>query len=195
MTAAETIDDGRIALDLPLKGTRKYLHSTNILSELIARFSITGPVKLEFRQMIYHPIYLLPDGPEVPNRVGKFSFKEGDSSRSFGIYVDESRKITGHIDDHEPEIIAASKRDGDKFHGVIDHPGNFINTIVALNKTVVGTHMGADKKAIFTTLILDAIPDKGEIGIELIKKMGTKIYVSDVIWNKAKIGSLTFMAV
>jgi hypothetical protein len=195
MTAAEMIDDGRILLDLPLKGTRTYLHSTNILSELISRFSLSGPVKLEFRQMIYHPIYLLEGAQDAPNRAGKFSYLDGESWRTFGIYTDESRQITEHIVDSEPEIIAAGMRDGDSFRGVVGQPGNFINTIVALNKAIVASHMGAGKKAIFTGVNLDAIPDEGEVGIDLTKKMGTKIYVSDVIWNKAKIGALTFMAV
>lgn len=195
MTAAEKIDDGRIVLDLPLKGERKYLQSANILSELIAQFSLTGPVKLEFRQMIYNPIYLVPDGADAPNRAGKFSFKDGEAWRTYGLYIDESREITRRIPNNEAEILAASSRAGDTSSGPIDRPGNFIDTIVALNKAVVGSHMGPGKKAIFTNISLDVIPGTGEIGIALIKKMGTRIYVSDVLWNKAKIGSLTFMTV
>jgi hypothetical protein len=195
MTAAEKIDDGRIVLDLPLKGTRTYLHSTNILSELVSLLSLTGAVKLEFRQMIHHPIYLIPDGGDAPNRVGKFAFQAGGAWRSYGIYLDESRKITGHVGDNEPQILAAAVRDGDRASAEIGRPGNFIDTIVALNKELVGGHIGAGKKSVFSNLSLDVIPDKGEIGVALIKKMGTRIFVSDVYWNKAKIGSLTFMTV
>lgn len=195
MTAAEKNDDGRIVLDLPLKGERKYLHSTNILSDLIARFSLTGPVKLEFRQMIYNPIYLVPDAPDAPNKVGKFSFESGGAWQYYGIYTDEGRLITKHVDDIETKIISGGVRDGDRFRAVIGQPGNFIETVVALNKALVMSHAGPGKKAIFSGINVGAIPDEGEIGVELTKKMGTKIYVSDVLWNNAKIGSLTFMTV
>ena len=195
MTAAEKTDDGRIMLDLPLKGERKYLHSTNILADLISRFSLRGPVKLEFRQMIYDPIYLVPGAPDAPNKAGKFSFHNGDIWQHYGIYTDESRVITKHVDDIEAKIISGSVRDGDRFSGIIGQPGNFIETVVALNKALVVSHAGPQRKAIFSGINVNAIPDKGGVGVELIKKMGTKIYVSDVLWNKAKIGSLTFMTV
>jgi hypothetical protein len=195
MTAAEKIEDGRILLDLPLKGERKYLHSTNILSDLIARFSLSGPVKLEFRQMIYSPIYLVPGAPDAPNKVGKFAFETSDGWQNYGVYTDENRAITRRVDDIEAKIISEGTRDGNKFAAVLGRPGNFIETVVALNKALVAGDAGPGKKAIFSGINVEAIPDIGEVGVELIKKMGTKIYVSDVLWNKAKIGSLTFMTV
>jgi hypothetical protein len=192
-----THEDGtetRIPLDLPLKGERKYVQSANILSELISLFSLRGPVKLEFRQMIYHPIYLAADDPEKPNRAGKFSFGDGDGWRTYGIFIDESKVITRRIENNEVEILAESVVGDDTATGGIDRPANFIDTIVALNKVLVGRYSNG-KKAIFSAISLDAVPDRGEIGVNLVKKLGTKIFMSDVLWNGAKVGSLTFMTV
>lgn len=185
----------RIDLDLPLKGERKYLQSANILSALIEQFDHLGPVKLEFRKMIYNPIYVRPVIEAVDNFAGKFSMMRDGAWETYGLYVDDSRQIERRIPNNETEILAASTRDGDSSEGPIDRPGNFIDTIVALNKVVVAPYMATGQKAIFTNIVLDVIPDRGSIGVALTKKMGTRIFVSDVLWNKDKIGTLTFMTV
>lgn len=198
MTTIRCISQSRVLLDLPLKGERTYLQSADILSELVERFSLSGPTKLEFRQMIYHPIYLSEDESELPNRAGKFSFQQGDGQtgvwRTYGIFIDEGRTITKRIPNNEAEILAASTIGEETATGGIDQPANFIDTLVALNKVLVGRH-SKGKKAIFSAISLDAIPDSGEIGCHLVKKLGTKIFISDVLWNGHKIGSLTFMTV
>jgi hypothetical protein len=192
MTETGNLERLRIEFDLPLKGDRTYLQSANILQEFLSRFSITGAVKLDFRQMIYHPIYLASDAPENPDRVGKFAFREGDGWITYGIFTDSTRQIEKRIPDNEKEILEASSIHDDRAAGPIDEPGSFIDTIVALNKVLVGRHANG-KKAIFTNIELGVIPDRGRIGVALIKRLGSKIFVSDVLWNDARIGSLTFM--
>jgi hypothetical protein len=184
----------RIEFDLPLKGERTYLQSADILSGLISHFSPEGPVKLEFRQMIYHPIYLSGDDPDLGNRAGKFSFRQGSEWLTYGIFIDEARSIDRRIPNNEAEILAESTIGEDTAFAGIDRPGNFIDTLVALNKVLVGRH-SKGRKAIFSAITLDKIPDKGNIGVNLTKKLGTKIFISDVLFNNDKIGTLTFMTV
>ena len=194
MEKSQDIAGSHIVFDIPLKGTRTYIHSTNMLSQFIKRFSLDGPIKIEFRRMIHHPIYLSEDSPDHADRAGKFSFLDGDTWKTYGIFIDQSRAITGHLPDNEPEIQAASAIGDDTATGGIDRPANFIDTIVALNKVLVGRH-SPGRKAIFSQMTLDAIPKGGTVGVNLVKKLGTKIFMSDVVWNGDKIGSLTFMAV
>lgn len=195
MAATEDIGQSRIVLDLPFKGERNYLHSTSILTSLIARFSPAGPIKLEFRQMINHPIYLAADRPEQANRVGKFSYMLGDGWQSYGIFTDDTRSVTRRVACIEKDVIASSEVNGADAIGEIGKPGNFIETAVSLNKAIVASRAGAGKKVIFSTLAVDRIPAYGKIGIRLTKNLGTKIYMSDISWNEEKIGTLTFMTV
>lgn len=192
MAEIHHLERPRLEFDLPLKGERSYLQSANILSEFISRFSITGAVKLDFRQMIYHPIYLAEDAPDDPDRAGRFSFENGEDWKTYGIFIDRARQIEKRVPNNEAEILAASSVEGDHASGPIDRPGNFIDTIVALNKVLVGRY-AKGKKAIFTTIDLNVVPDRGKIGVALVKKLGSKIFISDVLWNDSKIGSLTFM--
>lgn len=184
-----------IGLDLPLKGARTYLHSTTILAALVSRWSLTDAVELEFRRMIHHPISLVRDGGASADRVGRFAFRRDGVWHAYGIYADASRAITGHVEDNERAILAASVREGEMASAGIGMPGNFIDTIVTLNKALVAEDAGADRKVIFSSLRLDVIPQADVIGVKLTKSMGKRIYVSDILWNRAKIGSLTFMAV
>lgn len=192
----EDIAAVRIAFDIPLKGERNYLHSTNILTQFRSHFSFTGPVKLEFRRMIHHPIYLAADVPDHPDRVGKFAFKTGDEWQTYGIFTDEARTITGHLPNNEPAIAAASTfgADGEDWaSGHVGQPASFIDTIVGLNKVLVARH-AKGKKAIFSAIAIDVMPDDGKVGVSLTKRLGSKIFMSDVLWNDRKIGNLTFMA-
>lgn len=192
MIQTENLERLRIEFDLPLKGDRSYLHSTNIFQAFRSRFSITGAVKLDFRQMIHHPIYLANDAPESDDRVGRFAFREGDGWTAYGIFADCTRPIERRVPNNETEIIAASSFDDDRAAGSIDEPGTFIDTIVTLNKVLVGRHSNG-KKPIFSSIDLEVVPDRGRVGVTLIKRLGTKIFVSDVWWNDARIGGLTFM--
>lgn len=193
--AADGDREPPVEFDLPLKGTRTYLHSTTILAALVSRWLLAGAVELEFRQMIHHPICLVRDGPASADRVGRFAFEHGGAWHAYGIYADAARAITGHVEDNERAILAQSTREGDRAAAEIGRPGNFIDTIVTLNKALVASHAGDGRKVIFSSLRLDLIPADGEIAVVLIKSMGSRIYISDILWNRAKIGSLTFMAV
>jgi hypothetical protein len=188
------MDNFRIELDIPLKGERKYLQSASILAELIRIFTPSGALKLDFRQMIYQPIFVGDDQPDNPARVAKFEFRQGDELRKFGLFVDPSREITGHIDNNEAEILANSDIGEENASCPIGHPANFIDSLVALNKVLVGRH-SKGKKAIFSAIELDRVPEAGRIGVRLVKKLGSRLFVSDVLCDNAKIGVLTFMAV
>jgi len=194
MEKSQDTAGSQIAFDIPLKGERTYLQSADMLSHFIRRFSLRGPVKIEFRRMIHHPIYLNEDSPDHPDRAGKLTFLNGDSWQTYGIFIDEGRPIAGRIPNNETEILAASTIGDDTATGGIDRPGNFIDTIVALNKVLVGRY-SKGRKAIFSSMTLDTIPRDGTIGVNLVKKLGTKIFMSDVTWNGDKIGNLTFMTV
>jgi hypothetical protein len=184
----------RIDLDLPLKGERPYLHSTSILAELIRIFTLTGAVKLEVRQMTYKPIFIDADDPERPDRAGRFAFKKGDNWVSYGLYLDNTRAITSRIPSNEPEILANSDIGEDAASCPIGAPANFLDTIVALNKVLVGRHSNG-KKSIFSAIELAEVPGTGTIGVHLTKKLGSRLFVSDILWNGTKVGTLTFMAV
>jgi len=166
-----------------------------MLAEFVSFFAIRGPVRLEFRQMIHAPIYLAEDRPEQEGRVGKLSFGSGAEARSYGIYTDASHSIDGHVECNEKAVIAAAQFSGDRAVGEIGKPGNFIDTIVALNKALVAGHVDGTKKIIFSSVALDVVPHVGKMRVELTKKLGTKIFVSDIYWDDHKIGSLTFMTV
>jgi hypothetical protein len=195
MAKVEKIAIPRIEFDFPFKGARNYIHSTTILTEFVARFAPSGPVKLEFRQMINHPIYIAADDPEQSNRVGKYSYMDADGWQSYGIFTDASRRVTERVACIEKDVIAASDISGDEALGEIGRPGNFIETAVSLNKAIVGRRAGEGKKVIFSTLAVSRIPQSGKIGIHLKKNLGTKIYMSDISCDGEKIGNLTFMTV
>lgn len=186
--------DTRIELNIPLKGERKYLQSANILWDVLQYFSHRRGFNLEFRRMIYKPVYLAPDDPTRPNRAAKIALEQETGWLELGIFVDEDREITERIPNNETEILAESRFDGDTARASINRPANFIDTTVALNKILVGRY-SKGKKAIFSAISLDVVPGKGEIGVDLTKRLGSRIFMSDVVWNGDRIGKLTFMAV
>jgi hypothetical protein len=192
----ETPPIARIDFDIPLKGERTYLQSADILHALIGRLGVAGPLRLEFRQMIHHPIFVDADDADNPCRAGRFSFEDDGAWRAYGIFFDPSRSIAARSPNNEAEILAASTiaSEADTASAVIGAPANFIETIVALNKVLVARY-SKGKKAIFSAIKLDAVPDAGTVGVTLVKRMGSKIFVSDVLWNGTKRGELTFMAV
>ena len=191
MTENET-ERPRITFDLPLKGDRSYLHSTNIFRAFVSHFSPTGALKLDFRKMIHDPIYLADDAPEEPHRVGRFSFQNDDGWKSFGIFADNTRQIETRISDNENELLLASWIEGDRAGAPVHERENFIDTAVALNKVLV-SRSAMGKKPVLTNIALDVIPDNGRIDVTLVKKLGSKIFISDVSWDDVRIGNLTFM--
>jgi hypothetical protein len=135
-------------LDIPFRGERQYLHSTTFITALLGLFPGLSNLKLDFRQMIHHPIVLDADMARA-DRFGMVSFDDGDVKRKFGIYCDLDRSVEERVACNEKAINDLYDSGTDASTGLVGKPGNFIETIVALNKAAVARRTGAGKKVIF----------------------------------------------
>ncbi len=184
-----------LELDIPFRGDRPYLHSTHILAAIVQHLPIRGPIKLEFRKMVHHPVVISAHHDSPQSQVGSFSFFDEGVWHRRGLFIRPEASVSRRVPCNENEITSLYDKGLDAGEGEIGAPGSMIETIVALNKSIVSRHTAKGGKIIFSAVKLDGYPKNGIAKVALSRSLGETLFISDIFWNGQNYGSLTFMVV
>ncbi|MGH6930941.1 MAG: hypothetical protein ACREEE_00750 [Dongiaceae bacterium] len=202
MSAAESADAKIIPLDLPFKGSRQYLHGTDIFNAVISLMRPQHGVAIRLHRVMRHPIDLLP-ADNLPrtsdDSAGSYSQFEADGSKRIWLFCENrSRQVMRRIPYDENDIVAdAVHRDGQ-----IMSPGpsnyTFIERIVALHKAMLRSRsdLGGTGAWLFTHLDVTRVPwHPGRLELKLASALGTTMVKSVISCDGATIGHIAFWSV
>ncbi len=197
-TSEQGSPQGIIPLAIPFRGNRDYLHSTTFFDALVA---LTGPdagqpLSLNIYKTITEPVGAAPfDGNRAAVH-GVFAYTDGAGNKqSLGLYpLPGGGPAPGRVPCNENAIIAAATVGEAEAEATAGPIGTLVETIVALNKTLVGTRMAGRLKPMFSTLELTRLPTVPvSVRLRIDKQLGIKLFVSTVTVDDTPVGRITFI--
>jgi hypothetical protein len=187
-------------LNIAFKGTRDYLHGTDILSTIL---SLTGPIEEISFQIHRMTSYLLSarwvDGNEL------IELRKSGQLGSLMTYVDRERvkRIIAVIEDPKIKVIDRVAYDESRItesayiiHNIItqEYPkeGNFIERVVALNKSLL-QQMVENWPWLFMRVDLKRMPvSPKKISIELTRSIADRSFLSTIAGDGELLGTIYF---
>lgn len=194
---AEHSRDNPRHLDIPYRGARQYLHSTTLFDALVAMVDPdpAGALALNIYKVITEPVGVASFDGDRAAVSGVFSYVDrAGQSVSLGLYPAPGSPPPGRVPCNEDAIIAGAEILDGRASARAGDPGTLVETIVALNKALVGERMAGRLKPMFSTLDLarlPALPAKVELRID--RQLGIKLFVSTVSVDDAPLGRVTFI--
>ncbi len=176
-------------LDLPFKGTRDYLHGTDMVEALVG-IAGPGPVSLRIHKIARSPLEVIfePDGEDLSAwtaiaRISDqmFGLKEGDGTVQRRVPYDEQR------------AIGSASRVGEVLRCARDNDFTLIEQIVALNKSSLSFRKPEVERWVFTELDLADYPASvANIAISPGASLGDRLVRSEVLFDGATVGKIGF---
>lgn len=189
-----------IALELPYKGNRQYLHGTDIFNAVVALTKPRHAVSFRFHRVMRHPIELVP--VDILAKVGRDSagcyvLSELDETRKIWLFRDApARKVTRRVPYDEADVVADAAHRVDGIESPGPSPYSFIERSVALNKAMLMKRGDTAGGWLFTQLDLTRVPaEPRSIELRLTGFLGTKMAKSAIVCDGDPIGHMTFWSV
>lgn len=192
-------EEAAVPLDLPFKGSRQYLHGTDIFDAVIPLTKPRHGVAFRFHRLMRHPIDLVP---VVETSIGK------DGAAGFFVRYDDNgtktiwqfrenlaRRVTGRVPYDEADVVFDAAYGDD----TVESPGpstySFIERTVALHKALLRHRSAGDGQGawLFTHLDLIRVPSNPKrIFMKLSGFLGTKMARSTIKCDDKALGQITF---
>ena len=197
-----------VQLDVPFRGKRDYLHSTDVyravVDHLKSRFSLADIVsfRIKFNQFSHAVLdfHYWGEGdpaPQAKEAKGFVWFELGDQRRFRGYFADSDRPATRRIEGHEPALVAATQTES-AWASVAPMPeADAIEHVVFATKKLhtqriplqAGLWIVGELRA---TGVLDR-ELTGPVRIEMQNNHADKITESSILVGAEKFGSIIFM--
>ena len=185
-----------IPLDLPFKGTRHYLHGTDMFDALLGITGAKGRVVLVMRRLMKSPVNAVSIAPEVDPTAypAEFHYSTIESDCTVVLCEDPGREVTRRVPYDEERITAPAVISGTALTCRVSESYSFIEQVVALNKLLLNSSVGADApKWLFTRIELDTVPDACEIlDLKLAASIGSRITKTAIGTDGRSIGHIYF---
>ncbi|HTT98572.1 MAG TPA: hypothetical protein VMF58_11020 [Rhizomicrobium sp.] len=188
----------RMVVDVPFRGARTYLHSTNVFDFLVARTSADRDLKLTFRRKIACQVEAVSaaDIERPDDYPARFS-GEGPAGRIDLVLAEKvpSVPIVRRKPYDENAVTDGSRIEGETIRSDADNGASAIERIVANNKRLVAHLIGSQKTLVFSTVRLVSVPPRrAALKIELRSRLGSTLFRSRIYADEAEIGEIVFYA-
>ena len=190
----------RYALDLPLKGSRKYLHGTDIIPAVLA---LTGPVEeasFQIHRMALHPLlaqWVNNSELEVLRQSNDLcllmSYIDTEQERkTVAVLEDKSCQMSKRIPYDEDLVVAEALVSGKTIVQKTESAGNFVERVVALNKALIH-QVVASYPLLLMRLDLRCMPvSPKEISITLTRVIAEQKFISSISGDGDALGTIYF---
>lgn len=178
-----------LVLDLPFKGTRDYLHGTDMLAAISAA---AGPGKVNFRihKVVRSALELLLDAAQ--SDLSACSAVASVSDRMIGLR-ETTAAVTRRVPYDEEAAINGADRDDDDLSCPRQTGFTLIEQIVALNKAALAFRKPHVDRWVFTELDLDQYPaEVQKITISPGVSLGDRLVRSAVLFDGTAVGKIGF---
>ena len=177
----------KIAIQVPFKGNRDYLHSTDIYNQIFTLFPKIECLELSFFKRLTHPIRIetLSAPFDKANLDAYVELSFGNQRNSFGLFQDKDQLIQERIPYDENLVVAESKVETRVIY--LDSVFKFtpIEVVVALNKRLLSKVLSSEIKWALTRLQITSPLIHGQYKLVLEKNLGfrltkTAIYIDNI---------------
>ena len=184
-------------LDLPFKGNRKYLHSTDIFNACLRVTGAGSDLSLKISDMISHPLEALPAcaaevGKTYPAR---FSGRSPNGAHDLVLREREDKAVERRIDYDEDRIASGSMLHENRVESEDLAGVTAIERIVALNKYLIQTTARPGKTLLFASIFLRRLPQTAFIRLQLESRLGTRLFRSSIHGRDELLGEIVFYGV
>jgi hypothetical protein len=201
MTSNTTV----VPLDLAYKGTRDYLHGTDIYSAIVEHFSRTMP------EFAHCPLRIAIHGfarnqcdllytvgaermPRPEDARVEFSFEE----HVYGWLAETTRPVQSRRPYSEDEAVATSRIEGNTIRSGPTEGFSAIEVLVAVTKRLHMTLRPYQPRWAFARLELSRpleLIDAGRLKVELVDALGDRLTKSLIVSSNAALGHIYFSAI
>ena len=194
-----------VHLELAYKGTRDYLHGTDIYTAITEQFSRTMP------QYRHCPLRLAIHGfarnqCDLLYRVGAERMPRPEHARVefslepdvFGWLAETARAVLSRRPYEEDEAVATSRIEGNTIQSGPTEGFSAIEVLVALTKRLHMTLRPRQSRWAFTRLELLRpleVTDAGRLRVQLVDALGDRLTKSVITSSNAAIGHIYFSAI
>lgn len=200
MSAFETVP-----LELPYKGSRAYLHGTDMYNAIMDYFGcgkpqlLRGPLKMVMHEFARNQVDMIfgigaERCPRPENARLEFSFSDDVS----GWLSETERPVLARLPYPEAEIVAGCRIEGQTVTGAPTSRFSPIEVLVSLTKHLHSTLRPGPTGWAFTRLELQRPlndTDKDSLEVELLHALGNRLTKSAVRVGQTPLGHIYFSAV
>lgn len=188
----------RICLDLPFKGSRTYLHSTDIFDALTTKLGVNSAVSLKISRFVHHPLVAIP-ASEVSDPHAypvKFSGEALSGRVDLVLSEDTTRAVTRIVPYDENAIVADALLDGPTIRSTSHGGARAIERIVALNKRLISEVATPGKRLAFVSLAFSRTPNQDSLFVlKLESRLGTRLFRSSIEADGEPLGEIVFSGI
>ncbi len=183
-----------IRLDVALRGSRDYLHSTTIFEAIVRHLQEPTEITLVIRRLIVEPLLLtvVRDRLDV---VGEFACIDRGEPIHFFLCPDRDAPSPRRAASNEADIVDAATLRGGSISGAIGAPGTFIETVVDLHKRLIEATLQPGVRLLFSRLVTRHVPKSGVITITNLQRLGARMFVAPIACDGEALGRVAFMGV
>jgi len=193
-------EEETVPLDLPFKGTRDYLHGTDMFDALLRITEAKGPVVLVLRRTMRHPVDAvpIPRGVAPSAHSAEFHYTWAGSDRTIVVREDPGRIVTRRVPYDEEAITAGAAVCGTSLSSSISGSYSFIEYVVTLNKLLLSRWAPGmtASKWLFTRIELDIVPESPKrLDLNVTASIGCRIAKTAIRADGRLLGHIYFSSV
>lgn len=188
------------ALDLPFKGSRQYLHGTDIIPAVLALTGSVEEVSFQIHRMAMYPLLVRwVDNSELEALRKSnalcllMSYIDTEQERkTVAVVEDNSYQIDKRIPYDEEQVIAGASISGKTIVQKTGRSGSFIERVVALNKALILEVVGKCSLLLMRIDLRSMPVSPKEISITLTRVIGEKTFLSTISGDGDVLGTIYF---
>jgi hypothetical protein len=168
-----------------------------LFDRLVAMTGARAKVRLTIHRVISRPVRAVP-APGKGGAHGYFSYADPHDAgiRYLHLEPDDAAPAPGRVACNEAQIVASARlREGvaTARAGTI---GTLVETVIALNKWLIETTVGRERKLLFSNLELDQlVAGQPLVEVKLLRSLGSRMFQSQVTLEASTRGEVVFMGV
>jgi hypothetical protein len=183
---------GPVPLDLAFKGSRDYLHGTDLFEALVALTGAREQVSFRVRKVMRCGLEALPMEEDAPVEwcCAVFGYSCGAERFQIGVRERPGVLVTGHRPYDEDAVRADAILRGDQVESPGPVAATFFERVLAINKLLMTRVFPEVKDGwLFTRLELDRVPERPRmVGSRFLAATGTRLVKTSVIADHVEIG-------
>jgi hypothetical protein len=197
VTADTAIRDLPFPLFTPLRGERDYIQGSALFDRLVAMTGARSQLCLTMHRISSQPMRAVPAASKGGTH-GYFSFRDPKDGelRYLHLEPDPDAPSPGRAGCNEAQIAASATLASGMARARAGAVGTLAETLVALNKLLIESIFGRDRKLLFASLELDELPPGQSLTeLRLLRSLGSRMFVSQITLDGKHAGQIVFMGV
>jgi len=191
-------EKNNISLDIPFKGERVYLRGADVINEIFKILPDYDEITILFHRLMTYKLILTPLFDSIIDKekyVGSIHYTLNNKDYCLGIAEDKSSPINARENFNEDKAISNyeinSKNNSIELYE-LNNGFTFFDYIVVMKKALLKEIISHQIKWAFPKIELFKTPKLGQIKLQLVSQLGTRLVKSAVFVDNELYGYIYF---